>query len=223
MANRTWWQELLNWLGFTSPPKRQPATPRKASVKAAPRGSRNATPRSSRKTSPTGGGKKQVARRAFYSFHYKPDCTRASQVRNMGVVEGNQPASDNSWESITKGGDSKIQEWIDDQMSGRSCVVVLIGSGTAGRKWINYEIKKGWQDGKGLVGIYIHNLKDLSTQKQSTKGGNPFASLTLNGTSLSSIVKAYDPPYSDSKDVYGHIKDNLSKWIEEAITIRGRY
>ena len=44
-----------------------------------------------------------MARRVFYSFHYEPDNARAAQVRNMGVVEGNKPASDHDWETITKG------------------------------------------------------------------------------------------------------------------------
>jgi hypothetical protein len=29
-----------------------------------------------------------TTRKVFYSFHYMPDAWRASQVRNMGVVEG---------------------------------------------------------------------------------------------------------------------------------------
>jgi hypothetical protein len=32
-----------------------------------------------------------MPRKAFYSFHYVPDNWRASQVRNMGVVEGTSP------------------------------------------------------------------------------------------------------------------------------------
>ncbi len=28
-----------------------------------------------------------MARRCFYSFHYKPDNARAAQVRNIGVIE----------------------------------------------------------------------------------------------------------------------------------------
>ena len=31
-----------------------------------------------------------MARNCFYSFHYKPDNARASQVRNIGVIEGNK-------------------------------------------------------------------------------------------------------------------------------------
>lgn len=38
-----------------------------------------------------------MARRVFFSFHYKPDNWRAAQVRNAGVVEGNTPVSDNDW------------------------------------------------------------------------------------------------------------------------------
>ena len=162
-----------------------------------------------------------MARRVFYGFHYKPDNWRASQVRNMGVIEGNRPCSDNDWETITQGGDDKIKKWIAGQLEGKSCVVVLIGSNTARRKWINHEIVKGWDDGKGVVGIYVHNLQD-SNENQSTKGANPFASIKYgdSGKMLSSIVKAYDPPYSSSKYVYDHIKTNLEAWVEEAISIR---
>lgn len=163
-----------------------------------------------------------MARRVFYSFHYKADCDRASQVRNMGVVEGNRPATDNEWEEVKKGGDRAIQAWIDGQLYGKSCALVLIGSGTAGRPWINYEIKKAWADGKGVLGVYVHNLKTLSGQ-QSSKGRNPFEAFNLDGTPLSSIVKVYDPPFIDSKQVYAYISSNLAAWFDEAIRIRGEY
>lgn len=165
-----------------------------------------------------------MARKAFFSFHYKPDAWRASQVRNSGVVEGNSPVSDNDWETVTKGGDEAIKSWIDSQMSGRSCVVVLIGSNTAGRRWINYEIETGWNAGKGVVGIHIHNLLDAN-QMQTVKGMNPFDSFTIKkgAVKLSSIVNAYDPPYVASKNVYDHIKTNLEGWVEDAIAIRASY
>ena len=163
-----------------------------------------------------------MARRAFYSFHYKPDNWRAAQVRNMGVITGNQPASDNDWETVKKGGDTAIKRWISGQMKGKSVAIVLIGEKTAGRKWIKYEIEKAWNDSKGVLGVYIHRLKD-SDGNQASKGGNPFDDFTLNGKKLSSIVKAYNPPYSSSTYVYDHIKDNLADWIEKAIEIRGEY
>jgi len=162
-----------------------------------------------------------MARKVFFSFHYAPDNWRAGQVRTMGSIEGDAPVSDNDWEKVTKGGDAAIEKWIAGQMSGKSCAVVLIGSGTAGRKWISHEISKAWNDGKGVLGIYIHNLKDSSKQ-QSSKGSNPFdyVTFTNTGAKLSTVVSVYDPPFADSTQVYNHIKDNLAAWVETAITTR---
>jgi hypothetical protein len=141
-------------------------------------------------------------------------------VRNIGAIEDNKPASDNDWETVKRGGDRAIQTWIDEQLRGRSCVVVLIGSATASRKWIQYEIAKGWNDGKGVVGVYIHRLKDRNGYT-ATKGANPFDHVTLqSGGALSKWVKAYDPAGYDSKAVYQTIANSLDGWIEEAIKIR---
>ncbi len=165
-----------------------------------------------------------MARRVFNTFHYKTDVHRVSQVRQMGVIEGQPILSSNEWEEVKGQGDSAIKAWIEKQMSGKSCSVVLIGKSTAGRKWVDYEIEKAWNDGRGVVGVYIHNLKDLNGS-QSSKGNNPFAGFTVgtDKTPLSSIVKSYDPPYSNSTSVYSHIKDNLETWVEEAIEIRKKY
>lgn len=163
-----------------------------------------------------------MARRVFYSFHYQPDNWRASQIRNIGVVEGNVPVTDNDWESLKRGGDDAIRRWINTQLDGRSCTVVLIGENTADRKWINYEIEKSWTEGKGLLGIYIHNLKD-SSGNQSRQGNNPFDGFKIGQAKLSAIVKIYNPPYTDSKYVYSHISEKISDWVEEAITIRNQY
>src|SRR5690348_896329 len=114
-----------------------------------------------------------VARKVVYCFHYKPDCWRVSQVRNMGVVEGSPLLSGNEWEEVEQGGDTAIRAWIDENMKGTSCAVVLVGSKTAGRKWVDYEIESAWNAKKGVLGIYIHNLKDEARQ-QATKGANPF-------------------------------------------------
>ncbi|HOV08709.1 MAG TPA: TIR domain-containing protein [Spirochaetota bacterium] len=163
-----------------------------------------------------------MARKVFYSFYFKEDNWRASQVRNIGVVEGNQPVSDNDWEQIKKGGDEAIKRWINEQLNGRSCTIVLIGTNTAGRKWIKYEIEKSWNERKGLFGIYIHNLKDKDGN-QSRKGRNPFDDFKLEGKALSQIIKTYDPPYFDSKKVYEYIQNNIGSWVEEAIKIRNNY
>ncbi len=160
-----------------------------------------------------------MARKVFFSFHYKPDNWRASQIRNIGKVEGNSPASDNDWETVTKGGDAAIKKWIGDQMHGRSCVVVLVGAKTAGRKWIEYEIEKAWKAGKGLVGVHVDKLKDRDGET-SAKGANPFAGFTVDGVPLTQLVTCHTPSGATSKAAYADISDNIESWIEDAIGAR---
>lgn len=163
-----------------------------------------------------------MTRKCFYSFHYEPDNWRASQVREMGSLEGNRPATDNDWEELKKGGDAAIAAWIKGQLDNRSCAVILAGKDTANRKWINFEICEAWKKGMGVLVVYIHNLKD-SAGDQTTKGKNPLDYIKLGDAKLSTIAKAYDPPYLTSTNVYNHIKENLAEWVEEAIRIRKNY
>ena len=107
-------------------------------------------------------------------------------------------------------------------MFGKSCLVVLIGNGTANRKWINYEIEKAWNDKKGVVGIYIHKLKNTASE-QDIQGNNPLDYVYHNGKKLSSIVKTYNSSFSTSTYVYDDIKDKISNLIDEAIKIRNAY
>jgi hypothetical protein len=162
-----------------------------------------------------------MARKCFYSFHFVPDNARAAQVRNIGVIEGNAPVSDNDWETVTKGGDEAIKKWIAAQLVGKTCSVILVGSGTANRKWINHEIVKSWDNGLGVVGICIHGLKNLAGEI-SAKGNNPFDYVGYGdtGKKLSSIVKCYDPGGNDSKERYEWISKHLSNAVEEAVKIR---
>jgi hypothetical protein len=167
---------------------------------------------------------KTMARKCFFSFHYQPDNWRASTIRQIGAIEGNQPALDNDWETVTKAGDAAIEKWIDGQMEGRTCAIILIGSATAQRKWIDYEIKKAWSKNIGVLGIYIHGIKD-SKGDISGKGNDPFAHFTLGEkkTPLSSIIQTYDPIGLDSKEKYNYIATNIDSWIETAITTRKKY
>ena len=162
-----------------------------------------------------------MTRQAFYSFHYKPDSWRAATVRSIGSIEGNKPASDNDWEAVTKGGDAAIKSWIARQMKGRSCTLVLVGTNTANRKWINHEIVTSWDGGMGVAGIHIHGLKD-SNEKTSAMGNNPFSSngLGSSGKKLSSLVKCYNPVGSGSRARYAWISKHLENIVEEAIAIR---
>jgi hypothetical protein len=163
-------------------------------------------------------------RQIFYSFHYDQDVFRVQQIRNIGALEENKPVSHNDWEAVKRGGDNAIKKWIDDNMNYRSCVVVLVGIETANRPWVDYEIRKAWNDGKGLLGIYIDDLKDPRFSNtpplfgKSNRGNNPFDKISFtDGRKLSSVVKCYSP---SSTDTYNSIANNLENWIEEAIKAR---
>ena len=161
-----------------------------------------------------------MTRRVFYSFQYKPDNWRAAEVRNIGSIEGNRPAKDNAWEAVKQGGYRAIVRWIAKQMYGRSCTVVLVGTNTAGRKWINYEIVKSWNEGMGVVGIRVHGLKNMKG-RTSLCGESPFD--YAGRGKLKSIVKCYDPSGRSSKEKYEWISKNLACVVEEAIEIRVKY
>jgi hypothetical protein len=120
-----------------------------------------------------------MARKVFFSFNFKEDHWRAATVRGIGSVEGNTELSDNDWEAVKKKGDAAVENWIDGQMQGKSCVVVLVGANTANRPWIDYEIKQAWKLKKGLVGIRIHRL--LNSLKLSSDELRPAHRARLRG------------------------------------------
>jgi hypothetical protein len=163
-----------------------------------------------------------MARKAFFSFHYDNDCWRTQQIRNIGFIDGSKPVSPNAWEEVRRGGSAAIEKWIVNQLEGRSCTVVLVGTETANRPWVIYEIIRSWNLGKGVVGIRVHNLKNEAGQ-QSVAGSNPFDKVTVGSTPLSSIVKLYRPTSSISTEAYAAIAGGIGGWIDEAIEIRNKF
>jgi MTH538 TIR-like domain (DUF1863) len=152
----------------------------------------------------------------FYSFHFDNDVMRVQLIRNIGALDGNEPVSKNDWETVRRGGDSSIQRWIDENMKYKRCVVVLIGSETAARPWVQYEIKKAWDEKRGLLGIHIHNI-NCPRSGTCAKGRNPFEQFTVGGRPLSHIVRCHDP---NPLYAYQDIQNNLVSWIDAAIASR---
>ena len=109
-------------------------------------------------------------KKVFFSYHYEKDGNRVDEIRSMGLTRDIKPVSKEDWEEICRQGDDSIKRWIDNNMKDAECVVVFIGEETAQRKWIRYEIEKAWNEGKGLFGVYIHNIPDPVTGK--CKKGN---------------------------------------------------
>lgn len=153
-----------------------------------------------------------MKRKVFYSFHFDNDVMRVQQIRQMGALDGDEPSTPNTWEQI-KRSENGVRNWIDQSLNGKSCLVVLIGSDTANRPWVKYEIKRAWELGKAVVGIHIYRLK-CPRNGFGVKGANPFDqfNFTRNGLNVKPLV--YEPNYDDA---YGDIKNNLAAWIENSI------
>jgi hypothetical protein len=150
----------------------------------------------------------------FYSFHFDNDVMRVQQIRNIGNIEENAPTTPNEWETLKRTSKNAVENWIEQNMKYKRCIIVLIGSETAGRPWVEHEIVKAWNDGKALLGIHIHSLK-CPRNGASRKGRNPFDLIKFeDGRKLSSVVPCYDP---SSINAYREISNNIPGWIDHAI------
>jgi predicted phosphoadenosine phosphosulfate sulfurtransferase len=158
-----------------------------------------------------------MARHTFFSFHYEGDAWRASQVRNSWVTKERIAAGffdKADWEEVKRKGDAAIKAWIDKQLLGTSVTVVLIGTDTASRPYVKYEITESWNRGNGLLGVYIHNLKDQD-QRTAVKGSNPFTGTTFKRGDQVVAIPVYDW-------VADNGYANLGTWIENAAKAAGR-
>lgn len=163
-----------------------------------------------------------MPRRVFFSFHYKNDVSRAHVVRNSWVTKDDKIAAGfidaADFEAVQKAGDAAIKKWIREQLSGTSVTVVLIGSETNSRDYVKYELQQSYEKGNGMLGIYIHKIKDLNGNT-SAKGSNQFGEIgkDVNGNAVY---------FSNSYTCYDWVDDdgykNMGKWIETAAKEAGR-
>lgn len=163
-----------------------------------------------------------MARRVFFSFHYERDNWRVGQVRNCWLTKPDRESAGYwdvvKWEEVKKLGDDAIKRWIDNSLNNTSVTVILIGAETSSRRWVDYEIKRSHEIGNGILGIYIHNIKDQS-QRMDLKGSNPFLNfyITQNGQMI--YLSQIYPTYDWVND-YGY--QNFGGWIEQAAKKAGR-
>jgi len=163
-----------------------------------------------------------MVRRVFFSFHYERDHWRTNPVRNSWVTQDNREVAGfidaAKWEEIKRGGEDAIERWIEEQIHNTSVTVVLIGSETYNRDWVNREIEKSYNRGNGLLGIHIHNIENKSG-RTARKGKNPLDRwhITENGQKkyLSDIFETYHWKRDDGYN-------NLGDWVEKAAQIAGR-
>src|SRR2546427_11663828 len=104
-----------------------------------------------------------MARRVFFSFHFEGDIWRANQVRNSNVVAGPDIAGffDHSeYEEAKRKGKEAVQRMILRHLENTTVTVVLIGTETASREFVQFEIEESTKRKNGFLGVHIHHLKD---------------------------------------------------------------
>lgn len=163
-----------------------------------------------------------MARRVYFAFHYQNDISRVNVVRNSWVTQEREAAGffDASlWEKAKRTGEDAIKRMINDGIKGTSVTVFLLGSETAGRPWVRYELEKSHENGNGLLSIFVHNIKNLLGQF-AYQGPNILDQFHVPGERgrpiyLSQIYRSYDW-------VHNKGYSNFGEWVEEAARIAGR-
>jgi hypothetical protein len=163
-----------------------------------------------------------MARKVFFSFHYERDVWRAGQVRNSWVTKPDRDTAgfwdSASWEEVKKKGDAAIKKWIADQLTGTSVTIVLIGAETGNRDYVKYELEQSWKKGNGILGIWIHQIKDKD-RKTDTKGNNTFGPIFTSPSDGKKYFFERFPTY-DWVDDDGYNK--LGDWVEAAAKKAGK-
>lgn len=164
-----------------------------------------------------------MARRTFFSFHYRNDVNRAMVVRNSWVTMADREAAGftdaAAFEEIKKKGQAAVEAWIDEQLKGTSVTVVLIGSETSTRPYCKTELKKSYAKGNGMLGIYIHQIKDMNTGTTSTKGSNQFGQIGTDSNG-NAVYFSNSYPCYDWIDDKGY--ENIGAWIKAAAEKAGK-
>ena len=163
-----------------------------------------------------------MARNVFFSFHYANDNWRANQVRNSWVTKLDKNSAGfidkAEFEKIKAKGKQAVKNWIDKQLIGTSVTVVLIGTETHTRDYVKYELAESNKKGNGILGVYIHGLKDREGNS-SLKGSNSFGEIFINKEGESCyFFELYDT--YDWKEDDGY--NNIGEWIERAAKKAGK-
>ena len=80
-----------------------------------------------------------------------------------------------------------------------------------------HEIEKACELNKGIVGIYVHKIRNIVGDRTG-KGKNPFEEvLTDKGEKLSDYVVCYDSPRLSSEGVCEDIAEKLGELVGRAV------
>lgn len=126
-----------------------------------------------------------MPRRTFFSFHYKPDVSRAWVVRNSWVTKVAQGTREDAgffdssvFEASQRESDDALKRFLREGLKNTSVTCVLVGAETSLRRWVRYEIFRSFMRGNGLLAVRLHTIGALHGQA-SAAGADPFGNLAF--------------------------------------------
>ncbi len=137
-----------------------------------------------------------MARRVFFSFHYKDVIEfRANVVRKHWVVKPDREEAGyfdaSIWEEAQKTNDLGLTRLINGALDNTSATCVLVGSQTYARPWVRYEIIKSICRGNRVFAVHINQIKGKD-QLTKSNGPNPFDYLALKYSDDGKKVEVFE-------------------------------
>jgi hypothetical protein len=123
-----------------------------------------------------------------------------------------------AFETLKRQGDQAVRNWINKQLDATSVTVVLIGTETLNRPFVQYEIRQSLGRGNGVIGVHINGIRDMN--RGLAPKGNPHT-----------VIGYYDnntPAYFDNiaDGIYDYTASNgyanLGNWIEASARKHGK-
>lgn len=135
-----------------------------------------------------------MARFVFFSFDYTDVGNfRVNVVRNSWLLKNKQETfvDGSIWETAKGKGDAYLKGLIEEGLNRTSVTTVLIGQGTANRRWVNYEIIKSFERGNGILGVHINRIKGKDGYIVS-RGANPLDRLGFKVSEEGKKINFYE-------------------------------
>lgn len=147
----------------------------------------------------------------IFISHYKKDDTHVQSLKKRLISQGfsvkNFSVDSTKHKDGRRPSDPVIQRLLDIRIKAASTFICLLGPDTHTRKWVNYEIRKAYLEGKKIIGVYTHGNKDSIELPQAFK---KYGNSTLGWNSiekLGNIISGENLPFENpdgtkSKKIY---------------------
>src|SRR5690606_2417372 len=131
-----------------------------------------------------------MAKKSYNIFisHYEKDDRYVQSLKNRLIESGKEVRNFSVDSTKHKDGrrpsDKVIARLLSMRIKACSTFICLIGQDTHTRPWVNFEIRKAYQEGKKVIGIYTHGNKESAILPEPMK---KYGSSVLGWNSLDKL------------------------------------